>query len=44
MVSVEDYCVSQLMEIVLKWMRGAKFSELGISEDLFEGSVVRAMR
>lgn len=34
----------QLMDIVLKWMQGAKFADLGISEDLFEGSVVRAMR
>lgn len=32
------------MEIVLKWMNGAKFAELGISDDLFEGSVVRAIR
>lgn len=34
----------QLMEIVLKWMNGCKFADLGISEDLFEGSVVRAIR
>lgn len=43
----QDYVNSfspQLMEIVFKWMKGAKFYEICRSTDIFEGSIVRAMR
>lgn len=43
----QDYVNSfspQMMEIVYKWMKGAKFYEICKSTDIFEGSIVRTMR
>lgn len=35
----------EMMEIVLKWCQGARFSEIcEISESIFEGTIIRNMR
>ncbi|XP_053990393.1 exosome RNA helicase MTR4-like isoform X2 [Hylaeus volcanicus] len=33
-----------IMDLTLKWMQGAKFCELGIPENMFEGAIVRSFR
>ena len=44
---VEDYVNSfrpDIMEIVFAWAKGAKFSEVMKLGDVFEGSLIRAMK
>ena len=46
-VDVEEYMnrfQPTLMEVVLAWCGGAKFSEICKLTDVFEGSIIRAMR
>jgi ATP-dependent RNA helicase DOB1 len=46
-VDVEEYVEgfrSELMEIMLAWCKGNKFAEIMKMTDLFEGSIVRAIR
>ena len=46
-VDVEEYVDgfrSELMEIMLAWCKGNKFAEIMKMTDLFEGSIVRAIR
>lgn len=35
---------TELMEIVFAWAQGAKFSQICKMTDIFEGSIIRAMR
>jgi len=46
-VDVEEYVQSfkpDLMDVVFAWCKGAKFSDICKMTDIFEGSIIRAMR
>lgn len=46
-VDVEEYAAKfqpQMMDIVLAWCRGSKFSDICKMTDIFEGSIIRVMR